>query len=415
MKTTGHAQSEVEAERQLLSSLIMDETCFESHNVTIDHFTDDIHRQIFDAIAGIIEAGKRPILPEVTQSLADAGTLTAVGGLTYLTQICDAAGDYRQWPQVQRILQSQHKRRELHTMLLGRLDKVFEDDTTEFVNSLIVDLSDLTTAENDDHELSTLEARLQHEALAEDRLMTIPTGLRHLDEMLTGGGISPGQSILIGGRPAEGKTVLLGQIALNIAALDVPVGLITLEMTAGEMSGRFLTRLRANEYDALPMWFVDSKFDVRAIEIAIRRLVKVRRCKVVCIDYLQLIEASKTNKNAIREQEISAISRKLKLLARSLKISVVVAAQLNRAAEGADLPSLRHLRESGSIEQDADIVLLLKAFEHVPDRTKRHVKMVIAKQRNGRVGVIEFLLHGSKFYFEEFTAASRINDMDFQT
>lgn len=220
------------------------------------------------------------------------------------------------------------------------------------------------------------------------------TGIRSLDERIRGG-LRDGQIMVVGGRPGAGKSVLLMQIAANMAERGEGALVVTLEMLKEEIAERLSKTRATGEISELPMWFIDSTSDLGAIQSLIRVACRRHRIGVVVVDYLQLCEVS-AGKNENRERQIATISRRLKRLAMDLQVPIIVGSQLNRESTKRGKPTLADLRESGAIEQDADIVVLLSKSEDSPDSV-----VDIAKQRGGGTGEITMRLIGAEFRFEE--------------
>ena len=259
----------------------------------------------------------------------------------------------------------------------------------------------------------------------------ISTGLPTLDAL--NGGFRPGQLVLIGARPAVGKSAFMGMIAVKAAHKGKHVGIITLEMDSQDVFSRMVSLdhdiehsqidrgqfYSTAEQDAtykaiadsatLPIYFSDTaQVNMRDIRGKIEKLKKKHGVDIVFIDYLQLVEPE-NSKAGIREQEVAKISRTCKVLAKYLKIPIVVLVQLNRsAAEGE--PKLTHLRESGSLEQDADIVILLhRDTENTDDAVKSTATAFIRKWRNGMETKITLRFEGSRMKFMEM---NEVNPFD---
>jgi replicative DNA helicase len=270
--------------------------------------------------------------------------------------------------------------------------------------------------------LDELENR---EKAAEDGI-DVPTGFRELDEVTNG--LRPGQLILIAARPGLGKSTLALDIARASALrANVPTVFFSLEMSAGEISQRLLaaetsvpltvirkgrtlsadTWKRLNSVQArvgeTPMYIDDSpNLTLSEIRAKCRRLKAQRGIKLVIIDYLQLLTSGKKFEN--RQQEVSEFSRALKLLAKELEVPIVALSQLNRGPEQTQdkRPLLSHLRESGSLEQDADIVLLLHRERQVEQgQNTSDAEILIAKHRNGEMRDIKVLFEGHYSRFSD--------------
>ncbi|TXH43696.1 MAG: hypothetical protein E6Q97_33770 [Desulfurellales bacterium] len=218
------------------------------------------------------------------------------------------------------------------------------------------------------------------------------TGLKSLDDTLRGG-LRDGQSIVIGGRPGAGKSVLMVQIGAAVAQSGTGVLIVSLEMMKEELIDRLSRTIDFDRLPQLPLYFIDSTSDLGTIQSLVR--VACRRYKIglIVIDYLQLMEVP-SSKHDSRERQIATISRRLKRMALDLQKPVIVGSQLNRESTKKGKPTLADLRESGSIEQDADIVLLLSASDDGPETL-----LQVAKQRGGGTGEITLKLDGPRFAF----------------
>jgi replicative DNA helicase len=218
------------------------------------------------------------------------------------------------------------------------------------------------------------------------------TGIQSLDDRLRGG-LRDGQVAVIGGRPGAGKSVLLTQIAVGMAERGEGALIVSLEMMKEEIADRLSKTRPVEQLSAMPLYFIDSTSDLGVICSLIRVACRRHRIGVIAIDYLQLAEVA-AGRNENRERQIATISRRLKRLAMDLQKPVIVGSQLNRESTKRGKPSLADLRESGSIEQDADIVILLSKSDDGPETT-----IDIAKQRGGSLGEVVMRLDGPRFQF----------------
>ena len=185
------------------------------------------------------------------------------------------------------------------------------------------------------------------------------------------------------------------QIGVGAAQFGAGVLIVSLEMMTEELIDRLSRSIPFETLSTLPLYFIDSTSDLGTIQSLVRVACRRYRIGVIVIDYLQLMEA-KGGRNESREREIATISRRLKRMALDLQKPVIVGSQLNRESTKKGKPTLADLRESGSIEQDADIVLLLSASDDGPETL-----LQVAKQRGGRTGEITLKLDGPKFRFEQ--------------
>jgi replicative DNA helicase len=248
------------------------------------------------------------------------------------------------------------------------------------------------------------------------------TGLKSLDQ--TNGGFMPGDMIVIGARPSVGKSALLGLLAMNMARNGKKVGIISLEMSNAKIAGRLasldtgvdfavlyrglemderqqrqLYHQLANQTANLPIYVSDkTHVSMPEIKAKAQRLIHKHGCDIIFIDYLQLVDSSGGNKNSNRENEVRQMSRGCKIMAKDLDMPVVVLAQLNREVtnrKGEDrYPKLSDLRESGAIEQDADVVAFIhrdwmSGYEKHEDgtSTEREADLVIRKWRDGEPNI----------------------------
>lgn len=219
-----------------------------------------------------------------------------------------------------------------------------------------------------------------------------PTGIPEMDKLLNGGN-QDAQICVVGGRPGSGKTVLMMQMAMGAIAAGDRVLVVSLEMAKGELMQRLSKRLSQAQLKALPMWFIDSTSDLRAIVALCKVAHRRHRVSLIVIDYLQLLEV--TGRHNGREEQVATASRAIKRLAMDLRVPVIVGSQLNRAAQGK--PTLMNLRESGAIEQDASQVVLLQAPEDYGEPTG----FFLAKNRNGEMGEWKMRLDGPRYQFTE--------------
>ncbi len=222
---------------------------------------------------------------------------------------------------------------------------------------------------------------------------TVTTGIPSLDTLL-GGGFRPGQLITIGARPGLGKSVLLQQILTTNAMRGCPGFHASLEMGPAELAGRALRTVSRDQYSKLPV-FMSEESDLTRIISQLRQTHRRHGVGVCGVDYLQLAESPR-ERNMNRTEQIAGMSRRLKLMAMALKIPVVIAAQLNRNAEERERPILADLRESGAIEQDSDIVILIAGLP-----IDRHRELIVAKHRRGPCGIVRVDFDGSNFQFRE--------------
>jgi len=219
-----------------------------------------------------------------------------------------------------------------------------------------------------------------------------PTRIAPLDELLNGG-LRAGQLVVVGGRPGSGKSVLMMQMLLgNVSSAQAGL-VVSLEMLAREMVDRLSKRYRPEALAALNLRYIDSTSSLAAILALVKVTAQRMNLCGIVVDYLQLLEVAASGREG-REREIAKASRQMKRLAMDLQVPVILGSQLNRNAEKSGKPSLHDLRESGAIEQDADIVILLHRDSDTGKGTAE-----VAKHRGGRTGRIDLQLDGPRFQF----------------
>lgn len=242
-------------------------------------------------------------------------------------------------------------------------------------------------------------------ATPETEQRVITTGFPLLNQRLSGG-MRAKELIVAGGRPGAGKTTLMMQIALQAAfEAGTRTLIVTIEMAARELIKRMLKRVDRERLERLPIFIRDDLTEWRQMEAAIKQAIRSKGIELVVVDYIQRITHNGTDH---RERQIAEISGGLKDIARTCDIPVIAGSQLNReSARNGSRPTLKDLRESGAIEQDADIVLLLGQSEE--DTNARTFD--IAKQRNGPTGKYELRLDGPAFWFYEVDESEKYGEV----
>jgi len=199
---------------------------------------------------------------------------------------------------------------------------------------------------------------------------------------------------VIGGRPGLGKSALMSQIVFNASKNYRPGLIVSLEMESGEIAGRGLKTIQRQRFAELPVLFSECGEFSKLVSLI--RLAKRRHgIQLAAVDYLQLID-SPIGKNELRSSQIGAMSKALKRLAMELQIPILLGSQLNRESEKRGRPSLADLRESGAIEQDADIVVLLSGDAETDER-----ELIVAKHRGGPCGIVRTTFDRPKFWFND--------------
>lgn len=396
-------------------------------------FYDIRHQLIGSLLVTMYDNGASIDLITVQQRLRDEGQIDAVGGLDYLNEITDAVPSAENLPYyVSQILEKLKLRKLLDacstitTELWTRTEEIdaFVDESEARIHSV----RDTTTGRNElftGRELANLAVEQLEDA--REGMSGLPSGWPDLDRYLQG--FRGGELIVVGARTSTGKTAWLLNVA-RFMAFDrqIPVGIYTLENTPRSVATRIIcadARLNARQVSdwdqsqwddaqdstvkmTMAPIFLDgaSGLTIRDIRAGVRRMVREHGIKAVFIDYLQLVAGVGKKSSDNRQSEVSEVSRGLKALAKEVDIPVIVASQLNRESEkNVGLrPKLSDLRESGSIEQDASVVLMLyrpttdaAVLEDEDIRGTCKVKMLLAKQRDGISG-IDINLAFNKFH-----------------
>lgn len=390
-------------------------------------------KDIFAKIEDLTEKGIAPEIFVLFNHLKDK--LAIDGGASYLMEMAGLTSSASRLQEYCLILKQEHLGRLLNTFFLQGAamceDKYEIQKIMEFAQSGMEQALNLTISANEGFlhiseltEKAILKAEKRALDLKEGKTAGITSGLRPLDRLLNGG-FKPSTLNVIAARPAMGKTAVMLHIAKCAAASGVPVCIYSLEMSAVSLTDRMLLSIGNLDIDAykngsftqwaeltqaqgvldkLPIYIdANPKVSLPYIQNHSRIMRQRGKCGIILIDYLQLADMTTGEKNRNREQEVAQATRKCKLLSKELDLPVVLLSQLSRATETrADKrPQLSDLRESGAIEQDADVVAFLYRADYygIPDITlydgsvsssKGVGEIIIAKHREGAVGDIAF-------------------------
>lgn len=424
--------ADIAAERALLGALLVDRTGMVdvADKVTAADFYKPGHGHIWQAICDL-DLADQPVDPvTVGDRLEQAGMLDAAGGRPYLIDLLADAGPSHRAPHYALIVRRYSRLRGL-ILVAGELAEMGynagtdPDGAIERAQQAVFDL----TVDDDGQDVTADQAvvswwaDLQEAIDAGGEIRGVTTGLLDLDRKLWG--IRPGQLVVAAGRPGTGKSLLAGQIAMHAADLGLHVLLVSREMAKEEIIARLASararvdhgRIRsgqlteketaavsraAGELRSLPIHFLDptQPGSVAAIRARARRLAARHQLDLVIVDYLQIVDAPHREN---RQVEVAEISRSLKLLAGELHIPVLALSQLSRALEQrADKrPQLADMRESGAIENDADVVIGIYRDEmYDPDTPDKGIaELIVLKQRSGETGTVKvaFVNHHGRF------------------
>ncbi len=434
-----------EAEKATLGALLLssDTEAFATvlRYLREEDFYKNSHRRIFHAMIRLFERGESVDLITLTSELKTHGDLDGAGGAAYVSSLTSTVPSAANVEYYARIVQETSIRRRL-IRISGEIAWEAYDEGRD--SRLIVEEAERRIFEITDKQQSGSFVRAREvigksiEAIerryhTQDDYTGVPSGFPDLDNMLSG--FQNSEFIVVGARPSVGKTALALSMAANISIRqNRPVGFFTLEMARMSLMQRLissearigshvirtgmlkpddfvnLTTAAGLIYDA-PLYISDEPniklLDLRA---QARRMKSHHQVEVIFIDYLSLIQAE--NPELPRHEQIAEISRSLKGLARELDIPVVALSQVRRETEG-KTPTLADIRESGSIEQDADVVIFLHRErgterENVDVKSQIETQLVVAKQRNGPVGTIKIAFIPQYTRFESLAANARI-------
>ena len=424
----------VDAEQGVLGSMLISprETIAECvEKINEEYFYVPAHRTIYNVLVDLWNAGQAIDLITFTQVLRDRHLLDSVGGAAFVTSLFTFVPTAANVGYYLDIVRDKYILREIISAATESVRRAYEEQ--DEVNNLLDEVEQRIFAVGEDRfkgemlsmkeqVMSTLESI---EKLFENKgaITGVSTGFRDLDKLTSG--LHSSEMIVIAARPSMGKTALAMNIAEH-AAIEVklPVAIFSLEMSAQQLVQRMLcSRARVNlaktrdgflaEADfpklthaasklAEAKIFIDDTAGLTILELRAkaRRLKAQQNVQLIIVDYLQLLRSTSRRSQDNRQLEISEISAGLKGLAKELKIPIIVVAQLNRNPEirtgsGKGVPRLADLRESGSIEQDADLVGLLVREEYYADSDEERTELegkaelIIAKQRNGPIGQVK--------------------------
>ncbi|MCR4337827.1 MAG: replicative DNA helicase [Candidatus Omnitrophica bacterium] len=425
----------LEAEKSVLGAMLIDEEAIGIALEILDEswFYEESHRKIYTAVLDLYNQRKKVDLITLSDKLKGESALDFVGGVTYLSAMIDMVPTSANVEHYSTIVKEKGILRQLIKNATQIVNECYEPrgNVAEVVDSaekLIFEIADLKHRQQSYHikELvkSSIE-KIDNLYKRKEHVTGLATGFAELDRMTSG--LQPADLIILAGRPSMGKSALAASI-MEHAGIDQkrPVAFFSLEMSKEQLVQRLLcsqARVDAHKvrsgFLSPSDWplltkaagklsssniFIDDTPAISALELRAkaRRLKSHQDIQLLVVDYLQLMRGH--TKTDSRQQEISEISRSLKALARELSIPVIALSQLSRAVESRQdhRPQLSDLRESGAIEQDADLVILLMREEYYnpTEDNKGVAEAIIAKQRNGPVGTVKLLFVKEYMRFE---------------
>lgn len=428
---------DLEAERSVLGALMLDKEAIikVADLIKPSDFYQPAHAKIFDAIFELFEKGEPIDVLSVNKKLKDNNQLNEVGGASYLTDIINSVPTASHIAYYAKIVRQKKVLRQLIGASSEIAEKVFDtsgdpEDLLDDIEQRIFSISQQSRPQNFvpiKDELKAAYERIEKLHQGEKGLRGITTGYDEIDSYLSG--LQKSDLIVLGGRPSLGKTALCLDIARNAAVkTKLPVGIFSLEMSRDQIVDRIIASEAQVALWELRSGRIKDEIEFEMIQAALDRLAQApiyiddtpsaniiqlrsmaRRLQIehglglLVVDYLQLITPRNHTENMV--QAMTEVSRGLKALARELEVPVLAAAQLSRAVEQRDvkIPRLADLRESGSIEQDADVVLLLYRKDRekldLSPEEQNTVEIIIAKHRNGPVGSVKLKFDPEKVSF----------------
>jgi len=431
----------ISAEQAALGSMLLQEDAI-LHGVDIlrpEDFYKKSHQNIFKCILELFEKSRGVDLVTLTEELNRINLLEEIGGVTYLTNLINSVPTAANIEYYVKIIEEKSILRNLinsatKIISMGYEEKEDAKILLDKAEHLVFEVSERNLGQSFVPIKEILQdsfEKIENLYHRDEFITGVPSGFDEFDDITTG--FQPSELIVIAGRPGMGKTAFCMSVAQYIAvSKNIPVALFSLEMSKSQLVQRMLCsearvdahnlrkgRLAESDWPTLSMAagrlasapiFIDDTAGITCLEIKAkaRRLKAQHDLGLIIVDYLQLIASSGRVEN--RQQEISEISRSLKGLARELNIPLIAVSQLSRAVEQRieRKPRLSDLRESGAIEQDADLVVFLYREEYYKPKTERKgiAEVIISKQRNGPTGQIDLAFIKEYAKFENLTRIS---------
>ena len=424
----------IEAEQATLGAILLDWDAVGSviTHLRAESFYSLQHQTIFKAILSLYNKGQRGDILTLTEELRQTGKLDAAGGVAYVASLPDHVPTSSNVEYYAQLVKDDFNRRELIKISSSAISEAHDD--TKPSRTTLEDTQNklFALAESDQSQrlLSMWELVPDTFSIIEKHLHNqetytgVPSGFSGLDKMTSG--FQNSEMIIIGARPSMGKTALALSMIHHIAIQkNIPTGIFSLEMSYTQIGQRLISqiarmsgsRIRSGMmtqaefqrlqdaagvlYDA-PLCIADTPnmkmLDLRAMA---RKMKQQYQVKIIFIDYIGLITSENYSSNTPRHEQVSEISRSLKSRARELDIPIVALCQVSRDSEGKE-PTLANLRDSGSIEQDADVVMFIHRERKATDNNDEAIeaKILLAKQRNGPIGNVDLIFLPSYAKFE---------------
>jgi replicative DNA helicase len=436
----------VEAEQAVLAGVLINNDAMNQilDIVSPEDFYREAHVHIFEGMVGLYNNNEPIDLITLSHGLQEKDRLEQVGGMAYLASLVDAVSTSAGISYHAQIIRDLSVRRRLLSQCSVISENCFQnwrptDEILDLAEQSIFEIAEDKIKESFaslDGVVRDTFKKLESMAEHEGFITGVPTGFKDFDRLTAG--LQPSDLIIIAGRPSTGKTALALNIGYNASReTGKGVAVFSLEMAKLQLGMRLLgfhagidaTKLRtgflrdtdwlklteaANHLSELPIFIDDTSWlSVLEMKAKCRRLLKKMDLSLVIIDYLQLIQGRRSAES--RQMEISEISRSLKALAKDLNVPVIALSQLNRKVEDRPnkRPQLSDLRESGAIEQDADVIAFIYRDElyHPTSEENRNVaEIILAKQRNGPTGFFKMYFQKELTRFRDYTDEDRYDE-----
>ncbi|MCD5412312.1 MAG: replicative DNA helicase [Thermodesulfovibrionales bacterium] len=433
----------IEAEQSVLGAIILDNEALPKaiEALSPDDFYKEAHRRLYKSIIALFERNEPIDIVTLTDYLRKSDEIEAVGGISYLSYLANSIPTSANIRYHAKIVSEKSMLRALIRTATQITSEVYEnsrdvDEVIDYAQKMIFDITDKRTKISFSPLRDVIKdtfKMIEHLYDKKEAITGVPSGFKDIDELTSG--FQSGDLIIVGGRPGMGKTAFALNVAGYVAAdMRETVAVFSLEMSKEQLALRMicaesgvnsssvrkgfigkqdwikLTNAAGRLADA-PIFIDDSSMlTVLEIRAKARRLkMEYGMLSLIVVDYLQLMRSM--GKFERREQEISDISRSLKALAKELKVPVIALSQLNRAVEqrGEKRPTLADLRESGALEQDADVIIFLYRDEFYNKNNpsnKGKAELIVAKQRNGPTGIVNLTYLADSTKFVDFTDLS---------
>jgi replicative DNA helicase len=432
----------IEIEEAVLAAMMLDSDCINDvlESLTPECFYNESNKKIFKAIQTIAARNDKVDILTVADELTKSGDLEAVGGASYLSSLSMKIGAAANTDYHTKILLQKFIQRELIAISYRVQKQSFEDsmpvdDLLQYAQQEVFVLAERNMKRDTSPIQMVINQAIddiQKGQERQDGLSGVPSGYANIDKITYGW--QPSDLIILAARPSVGKTAFVLTMARNMAVdYNIPVAFFSLEMSQTQLVKRLLVsetgipsdkiwgakkfndpqdwdtlNERIGKLSKAPLWIDDTpSLSIYEFRSKARRLVQTQNVKMIIIDYLQLMTGP-VELRGMREQEVSAISRSLKSIAKDLNVPILALSQLNRSVEtrgGNKRPQLSDLRESGAIEQDADIVMFIHRPEFFgtaeADAYPGQTQLIIAKHRNGETGDVEMRFISQEVRFED--------------